>query len=310
MPTDPSSGAAGSPFAVALAESLRARDLTGGQLCAQLATVGASLDCRLLAQWLDGSASPRGADELRTLVHIERLLGERQGTLFSALVPLRPFHSETRDVDPPDALYPPGRQVADAMAELGMGEHADLVGVSIERRIHIDASGRECRVHAREVLQALVDGGDFWAAVYRLDEPADRAPEVQAVEGCWVGAAVFDDRLGLTVARMRLGAEDEALVLRAGERTTVEYEVEIPPIPSRTEQYVESCYDRRHRVDVVVSFTPPSLPETVECFATVNETEVIWDAALDAHHEVRLGLREFGPGTCGIRWQWPVGPAE
>lgn len=287
-------------FPNALRAAIDKRGISLERLGARLRAMGTPVSTATLSYWQSGRTQPRPAS-LAALRNVEQIVGLPQGALAALLDPPKPRGraARTRQVVLGTEFFPDVAPVARLLDDLDISQDARLTRLSGHDRVQVGADrGVKSRM-TRQVLRAEDDDLDRLVVVHELDLPCVAKPEMRAIRNCGLGRVRVDIEAGLVAAELLF-----ARPLARNETILIEHGLDVPsPAPS-------TYYERRCRTPVreyliEVRFDPLALPDRVVRYATLDEVEKHWAAPLDEGHAVHGVVVDFGPGRCGLRWDWP-----
>ncbi|GAA5157929.1 helix-turn-helix domain-containing protein [Ornithinimicrobium tianjinense] len=284
-------------FAHVLRAAVQRRGLGLERLRERLQARGASVSVATLSYWQSGRSRPERADSLRALAVLEDILELDDGELRGLLPPPRPRGRLSPPTVERSSLMPSGDVVKSLLGELGVDEAA-LTRLSLHDIYHLHED-RQTRVQrVRQVHRAESPDARSWPVVHMLVPAPDTPPRITPVQGCVIGAHRERADLGLAVAELVLPRP-----LDRGDTALTEYEVDVVANGEPWTDLERGLPQRLRELVLEVHFHPADVPSSCVAYTVVDGVEEWWPLRLQgglAH----LMLRDFGPGTCGIRWEW------
>jgi transcriptional regulator with XRE-family HTH domain len=284
-------------FAETLRAAIRAKGLTLDRIRHRLHTRGAPISITALSYWQSGRRRPERPDSMLALSHLEDVLDLPDGALSDLLGPPRP-RGRGRVRAPLPQVQSLGRdnvRLAQLLAGVDTSSDTGLRRLSQHDRVEIGADGGTRRVRARQALRADRDGVDRWVLIYDTDAPGNPLPTVGVLRSCRLGRLIADPTSGILVAELLFERP-----MKTGETIVLEYELVHGDLPYPA---LETSHFRRFRLPVreyavEIRFDTRCLPRQCYQVGVPNPIEV------DTWGYAHAGVRDFGPGIFGIRWEW------
>ncbi len=286
-------------FAAILRAAVHDRGLSLDSLRRELARHGHELSAATLSYWQSGRSQPERASSLLALRTLEEVLRVPPGHLASALTPRRRGR-EARIEPSEQRLAVPGQAgqlLEDLAASLGLSWDHGLERISVHDRMQLRDDRTEESHAVREIIRAVRPGVDRYPMWYR-GEDLGGLPMLTAVENCRLGRVAQSPPDNVIVVEMLLERP-----LLQGESVLVEHLVEIRGNREPVMWWTRWVNHRVREIHLEVKFHPADLPIHVERFVQQNAAPVIEPVALSGPTAHLLTL-DFGPGTCGLRWDW------
>ena len=286
-------------FADAFSRGVRERGVSLEALHRQLAERGRPVSVATLSYWRSGQRRPERPASLAALGEVEDLLGLEPGELTSRLGPSRRTGRRSRRGRRLAQLMAPDDVVREALLALGGDEDPArrVREISTQVVVQIDPQGRTVRAHYRVLWQVLDEAVAGMPFVFSFDEPTDHL-ELRAVRGCRISGRYRAPDRGVQGVLIDFGR-----ARGPGERVLTEHEVLLPPITRTHDSFqhhlARPCRDLLLLADFHPDRRPPSLLGQVS--GAQEREEQLRVAGRGPTH---LRLRDVGPGTAGLRWEW------
>ncbi|MEV6611795.1 hypothetical protein [Kutzneria sp. NPDC051319] len=282
-------------FAARLRQAIADRGLTLAGLSHRLGGHGVSLSAATLSYWARGLRRPEGLSSLAAVRALEDILRVPQGSLLSCAEREAPRRRGRVGAAPlPVAdLWPTGDAAITRLIERIGVPYEGRRTVSVHERMWIDAGGAEQRVRVTSVLEATKDGIDRFLV---MRDDIGVVPELRVVSGGRVGRVCTDRRGRVLVGEVWLDQP-----LNRGQRTAVEYELDIGADGRRTVDCTRRFANPVHQYVLEVAFDPTAVP--VRCYQiTPDGPDPV--VSIGAAHTARLIVLDGRAGTFGLRWEW------
>lgn len=316
-------------FADAFRKALGSADLDIAALERKLAADGHLDRPAALARWLAGGAGPRTPEEYRLVVHVESAIGLGPGDLLRELtaptirrVPPEAGRSAAKETVGGTAATPtPAPEVKSLAGELTAGVEfasdfraketirnvlaafnlvpgADVRHLDVIDEVHIGADRREDYQVTTGRVRAVSEGASRYVAIHSLDEPGGGVPQLQVLEGGYVGQLWSDERLGLTVAEIRLDTK-----LALGQEHRIVLRQQSPRAGALAFNHSRSSRHTLDHVRVAIIFDAGTIPEHIYGYTNAGGRDLDQEVAVAGNQAV-IDLAPFGPGTVGVQWEW------
>ncbi|ONF73745.1 helix-turn-helix domain-containing protein [Amycolatopsis keratiniphila] len=288
-------------FPGALRAAIDKRGISLERLGARLRAMGTPVSTATLSYWQTGRTQPRPTS-LAALRNVEQIVGLPQGTLAALLDPPKPRGraARTRQIVLGTEFFPNVAPVERLLDGLDISQDARLTRLSGHDRIDIGADRGVRSRTSRQVLRAEDDDLDRLVVVHELDLPCAIPPQVRAIRNCGLGRVRVDVEAGLVAAELLFSRP-----LARNETILIEHGLDVSS-PARSTYYERRCRTPVREYLVEVRFDPLALPDRVIRYCTLDEVEKYWPAPLDDDHSAHSVVVDFGPGRCGLRWDWPL----
>ncbi len=267
-----------------------------------------------LARWLAGGAGPRTPEEYRLVVHVESAIGLGPGDLLRELtVPMPRSARPEPAAAPPDVTPLAGELTArvefasdfrakdtihNVLAAFNLVPGADVRHLDVTDEVHIGADRREDYQVTTGRVRAVTEGASRYVAIHSLDEPGGGVPQLQVLEGGYVGQLWSDERLGLTVAEIRLDTK-----LSLGQEHRIVLRQQSPRAGALAFNHSRSSRHQLEHVRVAIVFDAGTLPGQIYGYTNLGGRDRDQDVAVTGNQAV-IDLSPFGPGTVGVQWEW------
>lgn len=293
------SGVPPDAFSSALDQALRSRSTTLVSLREQLIARGVGVSLSTLSYWRSGQRQPEGRS-LELLSEIEDILNLGPGELLDVVGPSRrrgPARATARF----DEMLVDGVRINETLAYLGFHEHHKII---FERSVHVvcevDRDRRLRRQTVRAIYQSAADDVSRIPVVLTADgERGLGEVTVERVLGGHLGRTIVLPHQGIYVAEMVFERP-----LRSGETTVIEHTLRLDPgFPDDSyEQYV---FGPTQEGLLWVRFDPSEVPAFCDRYtSTVADGELSTNLDPQGAPSVHTAVRNFGPGSFGLRWHW------
>jgi hypothetical protein len=285
-------------FAAVFRDALVQSGMSVATLRTRLADRGHRVASSTLGYWRGGQRQPERAESLEAVAEIEAILRLETGTLTGAIGASRrsgPPLPTAQVSDLPD-MSP---AMTEALARVDMDSlRPGHVEEALDIVADIDADGRWTRMTSRARLRATTDGVTR-STGFCLSEPGAAAADAISVDaGATLGRTVRMDEHGILLAELLLERP-----LDVGDTAMLEYSFTFSDVDDV--EFGTYAANRMSNVSVWARFAAGRTPRRGWRFHQLTDrdevlTEVDVARATSLHH----GLRAFGPGLMGIRWEW------
>lgn len=293
-------GQIGAEFHTVLAAAIRSRGIGLSRIRARLQARGAPVSVATLSYWQSGRSRPERPESLQAVGHLEEVLELPSGALTSLLGPPRPrgrsAHNAKRQRRP-ETLF------TDQAATLSLLEQVDLPGyrslakLSLHDQILIGADRVKRYQFVRQVVRADQDGIPGFPFLSQRTDGDRGGNKLSAISHCSIGNVYHDPEHQLMLAEILFDRP-----LHRGESTMVEFLVENGGAVGEVtfHERIATCPIREVLFDVRFAGTTP---KTITRYEATDELETTRPLALRGS-TVQVVNTDWGPGACGIRWQW------
>ena len=287
-------------FSVAFAAAVHAKGVTLSHLHRGLVELTTPVSVATLSYWRSGRSEPERRTSLDAVGVLEELLGLEPEELSDRLRPARRLGPQAREA-PVEAIVVADVDAAAAgLAAVGFKTaHDEFVDDRVFFTFDLDDEGRARRLRVTMAWRAIVEGAARGALVHTTDGSNEAAPELVPLAGCQQGRVHHDRVHPVSVYELLTEAP-----LGLGETVVVEYEIRLNGKPRLDNDIGYYAFRRIRDFFLWVRFDPGCLPARVEDYEiTEGGEEVARPTGLTGASCHRL-VKNFGPGTAGIRWTW------
>lgn len=288
----------------ALARALGEMGRTPDDLHAMMAAHGHAPPQGVLRSWCEGRAAPTRPEELKYLAYAEMELDLSPGQLLGQLIPAS---AATRSAPTADAVdqpvdvatvFPRAAEVRKALIDLRLRVGSPRQ-IELYDKVYIDRHRNAVRHVSRQVMEATVDAQRGFPVIRIMDEPTNATAGLAVLRGGRLGETWSDLRLGVYAAEVCFDRP-----LNRGERADVELEFRPP-----TQSVVAFNHERvlAHKVALLrmkVFFAAGVIPTRIYGFTSAGRGEHTIPLGLIDDTRCLFELRDIGPGTAGIYWDW------
>ncbi|MGW5054627.1 helix-turn-helix domain-containing protein [Actinokineospora sp. NPDC004072] len=293
-------------FPTALRAAIQASGLSLDRIQYRLRARGVSISVTALSYWQSGRRRPERAESLAALGHLEDVLGVPTGSLIALLGPPRPRGRVNRESSrlSLEALWGNTEPIAQLLKRIDFTSDAALTRISQHDRMEVGADRGDKMTNIRQVFRAERDGVDRTVMVYDLELPGRPFPRVVEGDTCRIGRVARDEGAGLIAAEILLDRP-----LARGETTIVDYALlhPGPPYSRGDDSYCRRFTSPVREFVLELRFDPRMLPTYLEQCTTDPDDQVTSRRKLEVTPDGKAHavVLDFGPGSMGVRWEWP-----
>ncbi len=294
------------PFEAALRSAIRFSRLSLERIQHRLNTRGTPVSITALSYWQSGRRRPERPDSLLALRELENVLGLPGKALSTLLGPPRP-RGRTRqiasDAPPLSDLWSENESAVELLTRVDTTPDSKLTRLSHHDVVHIDAYGKQRKVHVRKLIRAECNGADRWVLMFDGASTNQLSSVIRPLHSCHLGQVLTDTARDVVVAELVFDRP-----LERGETLLMEYEILDPPTGSNEEDHT---YCRLFRLPVrqyvlELQFDPEFPPDKCESFVGDSATQAVEPPkplTLDRHGRTHAVTLDFGMGVFGVHWE-------